>query len=79
MTTTLDSADFLKDGMLDISAWLARNELSDFDLGDPKFSGGTGFRYLIAKTFGIRTGMDFAWSEDGFAFYFTTGTAWGQK
>ena len=59
--------------------WVAENDLDDYDFSDGHVAGGTGFRYLIAKTFGIRTGMDFAWSEDDFAFYFTTGTAWGQK
>ncbi len=59
--------------------WIAKNDISDYRFNDGNVAGGTGFRYLIAKTFGIRTGMDFAWSEDDFAFYFTTGTAWGQK
>ena len=59
--------------------WAAANDLNDFEFDEGAVAGGTGFRYLIAKTFGIRTGMDFAWSEDDFAFYFTTGTAWGQK
>jgi hypothetical protein len=48
-------------------------------LGDARIAGGTGFRYLISRVFGIRTGADFAWSEDDFAFYLVTGTAWGQK
>jgi hypothetical protein len=59
--------------------WTAQSSLDDFDLGDGHAAVGTGFRYLISRVFGIRTGMDFAWSEDDFAFYFTTGTAWGQK
>ena len=53
--------------------------LTDLSLSEGKVSGGTGFRYLISRVFGIRTGMDFAWSEGDFSFYFTTGTAWGQK
>jgi hypothetical protein len=61
------------------SGWVAENEFSDYSLDAANLSGGTGFRYLISRVFGIRTGMDFAWSEDDFAFYFTTGTAWGQK
>jgi hypothetical protein len=59
--------------------WVAQDSLDDFDLSDGHVAGGTGFRYLISRIFGIRTGMDFAWSEEDFAFYFTTGTAWGQK
>jgi hypothetical protein len=39
-------------------------------------SGGGGFRYLIARLLNIQTGMDFAGSEDEFAFYFQIGTGW---
>jgi hypothetical protein len=39
-------------------------------------AGGAGFRYLLARAFGIRGGLDFAWGPDGFAFYLTTGSAW---
>jgi hypothetical protein len=42
-------------------------------------SGGAGFRYLLARAFGMRGGMDFAYGEDGFAFYFTMGSAWGGR
>jgi hypothetical protein len=38
-------------------------------------AGGGGFRYLIARAFGLRAGMDLAYGEDGFAFYITTGSA----
>ena len=61
------------------SGWAASDQMSDYVLKDGHMAGGTGFRYLISRVFGIRTGMDFAWSEDDFALYFTTGTAWGQK
>jgi hypothetical protein len=60
------------------SGWAAR-EGADFVFNQGHVAGGTGFRYLISRIFGIRTGMDFAWSEEDFAFYFTTGTAWGDK
>ena len=59
--------------------WTAANDLNDFAIDDGHVAGGTGFRYLISRIFGIRTGIDFAWSEEDFAFYLTTGTAWGQK
>ena len=59
--------------------WTAEDSLDDFEITDGHAAGGTGFRYLISRVFGIRTGMDFAWSEEDFAFYFTTGTAWGQR
>jgi len=41
-------------------------------------AGGLGFRYEIARKFGLWGGMDFATSEErNFAFYFTVGSAWG--
>lgn len=61
------------------AGWVAEDRFEDFELGNGKIAGGTGLRYLISRVFGIRTGLDFAWSEDDFAFYITTGTAWGQK
>ncbi len=38
--------------------------------------GGAGFRYLLARAFGLRGGLDFAYGTDGFAFYVTVGSAW---
>ncbi|RKZ18086.1 glyceraldehyde-3-phosphate dehydrogenase [bacterium] len=61
------------------AGWSAATDLNDFVLSDAHPAGGSGFRYLISRVFGIRTGMDFAWSEDDFAFYLVTGTAWGRK
>ena len=41
-------------------------------------AGGAGFRYELARKFGMWGGMDFATSEENnFAFYFTVGSAWG--
>ena len=41
-------------------------------------AGGLGFRYELARKFGLWSGMDFATSEEkNFAFYFTVGSAWG--
>jgi len=59
--------------------WVADDELEDFSFKSGHVAGGFGFRYYLSRIFGIRTGIDFAWSEDEFAFYFITGTAWGQK
>lgn len=60
------------------SGWVAEDSVGDFSFDDGNIAGGVGFRYYISKLFGIRTGMDAAWSEDDYAIYFTTGTAWGQ-
>ena len=60
------------------SGWVAEDSVGDFSFDEGNIAGGVGFRYYISKLFGIRTGMDAAWSEDDYAIYFTTGTAWGQ-
>ncbi len=48
----------------------------DFNEGKSVASIGTGFRYLLARKFGMQMGMDFARSTDDFAFYFVFGTSW---
>jgi len=40
------------------------------------YAGGLGFRYLIAKKFGLRVGLDIAKSKEDEAFYIQFGTAW---
>jgi hypothetical protein len=55
------------------------NAFSDFSAisdGKPVSSIGAGFRYKIARMFGLHMGMDFAWSKDEFAFYIVFGHAW---
>ncbi|CAM2833968.1 BamA/TamA family outer membrane protein [Vibrio rarus] len=39
-----------------------------------KWAYGSGFRYLIARRYGVHMGMDFAFSEHDNAFYFNVGT-----
>lgn len=39
-------------------------------------AGGGGIRYLLARAFGIRGGIDVAYGPDGGAFYLTMGSAW---
>jgi len=41
-------------------------------------AGGVGFRYELARSFGIHAGMDVAWGPDEPAIYFQTGSAWGR-
>lgn len=48
----------------------------EFDKGNSVKTLGTGFRYLMARKFGTKMGMDFAKSQDDFAFYIVFGTAW---
>ncbi len=40
---------------------------------------GTGFRYLIARKFGLRTGVDVAWSNNDFGWYVIFGHAWNNR
>jgi hypothetical protein len=43
------------------------------------YSYGVGFRYLLAKKYGLESGIDFAFSNDGdFAFSIIFGTAWNK-
>jgi len=49
------------------------------DLGsaDNHFAGGGGFRYLIARQYGMRMGADLGYSDDGdWSIYITMGTGW---
>ena len=41
-------------------------------------AGGAGFRYELARSFGIHAGMDVAWGPDETAIYFQTGSAWNR-
>ncbi|RJE75186.1 glyceraldehyde-3-phosphate dehydrogenase [Reichenbachiella sp. MSK19-1] len=40
---------------------------------------GTGFRYLIARKFGLRMGVDVAASNDDFGYYIVFGSAWNNR
>lgn len=50
--------------------------LGEFEEGKSVTTLGTGFRYLMARKLGMQAGMDFAFSNDDFAFYIVMGTAW---
>jgi hypothetical protein len=54
----------------------AYESISDFEKGKSVRTAGTGFRYLLARKFGAKMGMDFAVSQDDFAFYFVFGSSW---
>jgi hypothetical protein len=54
----------------------AFSSLADFEEGKSVTTVGTGFRYLIARKLGTSMGMDFAFSQEDFAFYIIFGTAW---
>ena len=41
-------------------------------------TGGTGFRYELARKYGLHVGADFAWGPDNTAFYIVFGSAWAR-
>ena len=54
----------------------AFNEWSDFGAADLAYSYGTGFRYLIARKFKLRMGIDIAHGPEQFAYYIVFGSKW---
>jgi hypothetical protein len=54
----------------------AYSKISEFENGKSVRTTGGGFRYLLARKFGAKMGMDFAASQDDFAFYFVFGSSW---
>jgi hypothetical protein len=54
----------------------AFSSFADFEKGKSVTTLGSGFRYLVARKLGTTMGMDFAFSQDDFAFYIIFGTAW---
>jgi hypothetical protein len=54
----------------------AFSSFDDFEEGKSVTTLGTGFRYAVARKLGAHMGMDFALSNEDFAFYIVFGTAW---
>ena len=50
----------------------------DFSDATTVYNYGTGFRYLIARVFGIRAGIDVAWGPDSFGWYIVFGHNWNR-
>jgi len=57
------------------AAW---NGLEQFDNTETVITGGTGFRYEIARRYGIHTGLDLAFGPDNTAVYVQVGSAWAR-
>lgn len=51
-------------------------QVSEINFSKVVWNAGTGFRYLLARVFGLKMGMDFAKSSDDWAFYVVFGSAW---
>jgi hypothetical protein len=54
----------------------AFENFADLSKGKSVTTAGTGFRYLLARKLHTNMGMDFALSNEDFAFYVVFGTAW---
>jgi hypothetical protein len=59
------------------SGW-AVNSLSELALDGAEISKGFGFRYLMARVYGLRVGIDVARGPEDWAFYIQVGNAWGR-
>ena len=59
-----------------VGAGYAWNHFEQFDASQGVVSGGTGFRYELARRYGIHMGVDVAFSKDAAAFYIQAGSAW---
>jgi len=60
------------------AGWTADDSFSNITDSETYPAYGFGFRYLVARVFQLRAGLDFGFSEEGGAFYITTGNAWGR-
>jgi hypothetical protein len=58
------------------AGWTANDSVSNIGSSDTYPAGGIGFRYLVARLFNIRAGIDYGVSEVGEGVYITMGTAW---
>jgi hypothetical protein len=53
------------------------DNFGDLGSADTHTALGTGFRYLIARQYGMRLGLDLGYSDDGdWSVYVTMGTGW---
>jgi hypothetical protein len=55
------------------AAW---NDFERFDDTQSVVAGGTGFRYELARKYGLHVGLDVAFSKDEAAVYIQIGSAW---
>jgi hypothetical protein len=55
---------------------VAWNDLEEFESQQEAASGGFGFRYLVARKFGLLAGLDAAWGPEDGVVYVQFGNAW---
>lgn len=54
----------------------ATDNFADVAIDNIKTTIGTGFRYELARKYGLHMGVDFAWGPEQFAWYLTFGSSW---
>ena len=59
-----------------VGGGVAWNDFEHLDNTQTVISGGTGFRYELARQYGIHAGVDVAFSRDNAAVYLQIGSAW---
>lgn len=59
------------------SGWVAK-EFNELLIDQARIAYGTGFRYFVAREYGMHMGLDFAWGPESFAWYITLGSAWAR-
>ena len=52
------------------------NTIEEMEKGSTAWNAGTGFRYLIARLFGLKMGVDVARGPEDWAFYVVVGSSW---
>ena len=57
---------------------MARNDFERLDDSQSVVTGGGGFRYELARRYGIHAGVDVAFSSDDAAVYLQIGSAWAR-
>lgn len=61
-----------------VGAGKAFDDFSEFNDALLVYDYGAGFRYLLARRYKLNVGLDFAWSNNDFAFYIQFSTAWNK-
>jgi len=61
-----------------VGGGVAWNDFERFDSTETIVTGGTGFRYELARNYGTHMGLDLAFGPDNTAVYIQVGSAWSR-
>jgi hypothetical protein len=80
LTETEQRIDFNRRWSMVVFGGLGKAMMPDQDFGDTElvYNYGGGFRYLMARAFGIRAGIDVAMGPDSFGWYIVFGHNWNR-